>query len=58
MTKTILGAAALLSITACLLAAALHFAGMLDAATFRAVFAAASAAWFITATGWESRRKR
>jgi hypothetical protein len=56
MRKVISGAAAVLSLAACLAAPIAYFLGALDEGTYRQLFAAASLAWFVTATVFATSR--
>jgi hypothetical protein len=58
MPKTVYAVLALLSLSLCLVSAVLHFLGHLPNETYKVVFLAASAGWFVLATLWAWKRKR
>jgi hypothetical protein len=56
MTRKGWAALSLFSLAGCLAAPVLHFLGKLGSGSYKLVFLAASAGWFVFATLWASHR--
>jgi hypothetical protein len=56
MAKKGWAALSLISLATCLVAPLLHFLGKLGSGSYKLVFLAASAGWFVFATLWARRR--